>query len=179
MAQAHAAEFVDQYQAGRALQFVGRHGQRNRPGGARLIDGDGKVQPVLVHKGFQGHRRHRRVMFKHRMQADQNDLFLRERLPDLLRLRQPMRDAAGAEHLKGMQDHHAPAQIGQRQAGRVQPLRGLEGRRQERGDERVHGCGFGRGFGGGAYGLIFPDWAASLGAPALERVWPMARDNSS
>ncbi len=101
---------IDQAQAGSAAQAIGAHGLRDRillPGS---VHAHGKIDAVFVQKGFQGHRRHRGMVFKDGMQTDHRDLFGWEHGLDALGLRQTVGDATRAQHLKGFQHHDLAAQ---------------------------------------------------------------------
>jgi len=116
--QPHPTLRVQNEQRRGALHVPGLHGERNRIA-ARVgpVDPHGEGDAVFVQEGPQGDFLHGGVMLEHRVQADHLHAAGRERLVDGLGLRDPMGNAAGTQHLEGMDDHHGAAQIGQGQRG--------------------------------------------------------------
>ena len=67
------------------------------------------------------------MVLEHGMQADDGDLALVEHLGDPPGLREAMRDAAGAQHLEGHDDHDLALEaVERRRRLGVEPLRDLK-----------------------------------------------------
>jgi hypothetical protein len=74
-----------------------------------FVHANRKGQPIFVDERFQRHRRHRGMMFKHRVQPDDLEVGMFEEVEGALRLRRSMRDASRAQHLKRMQQNRPAA----------------------------------------------------------------------
>jgi len=76
-----------------------------------------------VDEGRQRVRVHRAVVLEHRVQAHHRHTLIGKLLMHLARLRNGVHHATGAQHLRSVNQHHLPAQIGhaQRLVG-VEPL---------------------------------------------------------
>lgn len=86
-----------------------------------------KGQPVLVNEGLQGLGTHHIVVLEDRVQANDRKLVFGKHCAHLAGLRQAVQHASGAQHLEGVQHHHAPVQRVQTQAtGRIDPLGNIE-----------------------------------------------------
>lgn len=64
------------------------------------VDPDREGQPVLAHESVERCGPHDVVVLEHRVQANHGDILLGEQLPYLASLRQAVRDAGRAQHLK-------------------------------------------------------------------------------
>lgn len=96
----------------------------------RRVDPDRKGHGELIQEGRERDGRHRRVVLEHGVEAQYGHVGSGEGALDGLRLRDAVKDAAGAEHLECLDRHDAPAQICERDRRiRVQPLRDLQLRR--------------------------------------------------
>lgn len=99
---------VEDQQRRCAAHFVGRHRLRNAVR-IRRIDADRERPAILLEENVERSRCHHRVMFEHRMQADDRDLGGIEAFSKPFGLRQSVLQTARAQHLEGNQHDHAPA----------------------------------------------------------------------
>ena len=76
------------------------------------VDADRELNAVLVQERLERHRGHGVVVFEHRVESEHCEIAA-EYLLDALRLRQPVRDAARAEHLKRLDHHDLAPETGQ------------------------------------------------------------------
>ena len=131
MIQADAPLAIQNDEAGRPLERIGLHGQRNLTVRRRLVNANWKRQAVFMDKHLQRFCIHHGVVFKHGVQANNKQLMRRKRCLDAIGLRNALRDATGTQHLEGVQDHDAPEQVFQADGlWRVEPLTDLQHGRQ-------------------------------------------------
>ena len=90
----------------RALQFR-RQELRYAAAAVGSVHADGEGPAVLVDEGLQRLDRHHVMVLEDRVQADDGQLGRREGLAHPLGLRQAMGHTGRAQHLEGVQQHHA------------------------------------------------------------------------
>ena len=133
---AQSAARIDQHRGRGALHRVRPHRERDgvsvQPG---HIDTDGEPNAVLMKERAQGLDPHGFVVLEHRVQPDDRERCVGEQLGNALGLGQAARDAAGAQHLEGVEQHHPPPK-----ALKAERLGGVEPRRRLpfRGGPRLH-----------------------------------------
>ena len=127
---------VDEDRGRRPAHPVGPHRLWNGfAAWVRRVDPDGKAHAVLVEERTKRLHLHPIMVLEHGMEADNDQGRASEQLGDPLRLRDPARDAAGAEHLECVEQHDTTPELLERERlRRVQPLRrsprGSEGGRR-------------------------------------------------
>ena len=122
-----AALAINQDQCWGTFHFVGAHREWTTTFRVGSVDTNRKSQPIFINENRQRFRRHDIVVFKYRVQTGHSDIGSIELPLNTLRLWNAMMDAAGAQHLEGMQHNHLAAQrVKIEWARSVEPLDDLQ-----------------------------------------------------